>query len=294
MGGGAFYGDAAVKARACEDAGAAAHPGWNAGATDAEKQACVEAYGLTAAFLNLLVPAARAPYVEGSCAFLEGALRRVAPGADLDLVTRSWMQAVWRDPEVGVEPKLRGSPAGEPAAAIVALVERSGRSAVPREEWRRARSALIAAMKEATPEAEAYARVAAAMAWSLEAIPGVAGDVWLAWGRAVEAEHALAAGWDQPTQDMLLETLRRCMRSAFERCGALPADADEKQQAAHAAAVQTETDRLMVESGQAEGWRSLQAFWEGEYRTTVMDWRKRALKTIEDACEEPATAAARS
>ncbi|MNU29740.1 hypothetical protein D3C71_182170 [compost metagenome] len=279
-GAGAFRNDEAVKARALDDAAAGAHRGWATDATDADRQACAEAFGLTVGLVTLLSMSSRAPYLDGSCAFLRDALDDIRPGADLDRLLRRWMASVWTDPDYGIEGRLPGGAARDAAQAVVDLVRRSMGAPVARPEWRAARNALLAAMKDVPPAPAAFARVAAAMAWDLDAMPGVASDVWLAWDRAYEEEMGLAAGWPKSVQDEVTESYRACMREGYGAAPALAENAGEAAREAHEAAVRAATDRALEASGQGERWKALTAYWQSGVVENMGAWREHALGTI--------------
>ncbi|MGH7019394.1 MAG: hypothetical protein ACREEY_05925 [Brevundimonas sp.] len=236
--------------------------------------------------------ASLAPYMDGSCTYLRDVLGDIRPGADLDLLIRRWMVNAWTDPNFGGAGRLPEGPAQDAARVVMALVERASQGTVARSEWRSARNALLAAMKDLPPASAGFARVAAAMAWDLDAMPGVAADVWLAWDRAYEEELGQAAGWPKALQDEVTEIYRACNREGYAAAPPLSEGADDAERQAHEAVVQAGTNSALEASGEGERWRTLMAYWGGGVVEKMSAWREHALGTIRTAVEKDGRVAA--
>jgi len=279
---GAFNKDEALKAAALSDLSSGGHRGWATDATDEERDACVTTFGLTRSFVNLLSMASRAPYMDGSSAYLKTVLAGVEPGANLDRGVRGWMIAVWKDPRYGAATRIEGSGILAPAREVIGLVERSLVEEVARNAWRPSRNALLAALKEADPIMAGYGRVVAAMAWDLNAMPGVGADVWLAWERAIEGEVGHEGGWPPAQQEEVLELYRGAMREANAAVSALE-EVPQSERTAREAAVQAELDRRLASSSLGERWKNLMAFWQGGGIERLQTWRSHGLETLREA-----------
>nr|WP_295105808.1 hypothetical protein [uncultured Caulobacter sp.] len=278
----AYDGDPALKAKVINDVATDADRGWFINASLVERQETARAAHLDPAFVGLITTATLLPWPEGKTSAIE-AFEALAPGADTAGLVRDWMVEIYRHPSHGVARKL-AAPAGRQAAeAIVAMVEAGGPKS--RAVWKSARSTLLAA-PGLRPVERAYARVVAAMAWDIEASPGVASDVWIAWQHAVTTECDLGAGWDQESQNQISEALRKAMQQAFSEVAPPGQDATPQELKDHAVERQARIDELLAREGLDQDWRALSAYWENHLGPHLRGWRSTALATLCRACRE--------
>jgi hypothetical protein len=272
----AFYGSADAKAESVQEIAAGNfHPGWSCVATDEERDACAQKYGLAPAFINLVAHAANVPFHPESLPYLENALAHIRPGADTLASVRGWALSHWPD----VEKELAGTDAHAPALAIVRLVESSGSVGVPRQKWREARAAL-SAIKPRMPGKSAAIDYVNSMAWDLTVSPRATTDIWNALQACAVGPANFSAGWDKDAQDDVWEEYRRVLAHVGATLGL----------GAEQSLVQAQIQKELETSGYAQKFAKLLAHVE-VIRPLVESARERGLRSILEACAADSQAA---
>jgi hypothetical protein len=275
----AFHNQATVKAQARIDAQASTHPGWSCVATDIDRSACTEQFGLDPAFINLLALAA---WNAQSPAYLAQAIDLVPIGADTLASTRDWILRIWRDPKFGIRSKVAATAAHAPALEIIRLVEASAEEPISREAWRKARTALSAA-KAQTPVDAPVLDLVGAMAWDLAVTPRLTTDIWNAWEESIIGPVNRAAGWHKAAQDEVLEEVRRTLTLAGAKLGPRPDEAGEAT--SYEERHKAEVDSLLKAAGYAEKFEAMKAHFT-EITPLMMQWRETALQSVLDGCRD--------
>lgn len=276
---GAYRDDPALKTAAIADGAAAKHPGWTSVATDEERLACAEAFGLSPALVALMSCAPNVPHWPGATERLVTYLTAIPVGSDTLAIARGWAAARWLEPPFDVASRLADTPAAAIAQRIVEAVTAAERPSP--KAWRQMRSEL-GAVEGLTPTQRAYAAVAEAMAWDDADVFGVYVDVWKAWQEAIRIEHDQAAGWQQATQDEVQAALRDAFTLARERVTARLGDQAGTPEAQ--AAWMEEHGRIMAASPLAETHIALQRYWTEDLAPFFRDAHERGLDSILAAC----------
>jgi hypothetical protein len=178
-----------------------------------------ERFGFHPAFTLLVGALALDNRRDESTAFVSSLLEAVPSRADGLAAVRHWFLASW---DAELRAMLAGTAALEPAAAIVALVEKSLGEDLPTAAWRVARSALARVERPEDDPLLRHADVLLAMAWDLDRTPGAAGDVVQAWASAIMHASDREQGWTAElgrelgsARDTIQERVTAAVRAEF-------------------------------------------------------------------------------
>jgi len=276
----AFKGEVSLKEIALSDAREARHAGWSCVATDEERAACSERFGLDLSLINLLSHAFNVPYREASKEKLRRALSLVELGVDTRSLVRGWAINLWNQPRDGISYKLDGTPAYSSASEIIRLVETSGSVQVPRDAWRRARAELTRAVRS-TPQVAPYADVVSAMAWDFGTTPRVTTDIWDAWAFLPKRLSDDAEGWTKEKEDQVLEEVRRVTVLVNQELGPTPKDPEGVL--AYNQRRQQSVDAGLVASGYAASFADWLRHAES-LGPRMRDWYEAAEARLFEAC----------
>lgn len=285
-GDGAFHNDPAVKAAAIADGSEAKHPGWTSVATDEDRLACAEAFGLAPTLVALMSCGPNVPHWPGSTERLNAYLSAIPVGSDTLAIVRGWSTARWSEGPFDVASRLADTPAFAVAQRIVEAADPAASERPSPKAWRQMRAAL-GAVEGLTPTARAYADVVEAMAWDDSSVFGVHVDVWKAWREAIRIEHDQAAGWQQATQDEVIAARRDAFYVARERTVARFGEEHVSTPEGQAAWAE-ERDKIMAESPLAETAAALHRYWTEDLGPFYRDAHEKGLDTILAACRAEA------
>lgn len=278
---GAFRDDPALKAAAIADGGAAKHPGWTSVATDEDRLACAEAFGLSPTLVALLSCAPNVPHWPGSTERLTEYLTAIPLGSDTLAIARGWATARWSEKPFDVASRLADTPAFVVAQRIIEAADPSTAERPSPKAWRQMRAEL-GAVEGLTPTARAYAGVVEALAWDDAGVVGVFVDVWKAWQEAIRIEHDQAEGWQQATQDEVQAALRDAFTVARERItGRFGNDAETPEARA---AWMEEHGKIMAASPLADTHMALQRYWAEDLAPFFRAAHEQGLDSILAAC----------
>ncbi|EZP50021.1 hypothetical protein [Sphingomonas sp. RIT328] len=176
-------------------------------------------HGLDVAFVNLAMFLAI-----GDADHWRQLAGNLVPGHGTRRITVGWMDWLWSDPQSGAA-RLVCDPARRLDGEAVGALHRrdAAGDAVDRGEWRRVRYALSAIPDEG-PIAAAAIGVAAAAAWSLDAVPGAAADMILAWKELLFTEIDVALDWDEEKEAASAERRELMLAHAGEVARAADGD----------------------------------------------------------------------
>ncbi|MDK2760584.1 MAG: hypothetical protein KYX64_04420 [Sphingopyxis sp.] len=276
----AFRNDPALKARAIADIADTPHPGWTNVATDEDRLACAETFGLSANLISLLSVASNFPYWDGSKDFMLECLGAISVGTDSLDLARQWAVSRWYDGDHAVGPVLAGTPAHAVAKAVFIAAGDSGERTVASKTWRQFRTQLAAIEGLSPPEA-ANADIAAALAWDETVAIGVYADVWKAWQEAIRIGKDFAAGWSQESQDQILQEIRDASIEAHARVS--PRFGGEIVSEEAHAAQNTEINRILEASPLNQTRLALLEYWQSG-TPAMMATRETSLATVRAAC----------
>ncbi|MNU29748.1 hypothetical protein D3C71_182260 [compost metagenome] len=261
----------------------------------------VKAQNLHPALVRLLGILGQYGMDEEGRAFQIAALDALPVGADPLQAIRCWFLALWSHPAYSLAATLEGTDMLDPAEAIIALVKQSRAEPVDRQTWRKARSALIAAMEAPAVEKEtnddeasqnetaSLADPILSMAWDLEQTPGAASDVANASGGRI-FWNAHAHDHDQFTEtesEALMASYRQFHEQAVESIGELtPGDAEQY------AAYQTALDGLWAKAPEAQALKTRSDERQERVKAISAAWRQAARNALLDCIKTPSASTA--
>jgi hypothetical protein len=276
----AYLDDPEVKQAALERASSSDSTGWAVEDSDEQRMHCAVRFGLSESLLNLLTHAFHIPYGEHAKSKLSTALAAIAPGADTLALVRDWVLGIWHSE---VKRHVAGTPAEQPAAELMRLVEATAGGHVPRDTLRRARRA-VAGQAGHDPDLDPFLELLTAMGWDLAASPRATTDIWNMWEATVTAPLNRAAGWEQAVQDDVIQAVRDAHIAVHAQIGAPPQEADGA--AAYGARSKELVHAELAANGNLERFEALQSHIMSELMPAMKQWRATAEKSIFEACRK--------
>ena len=276
----AFKGDTEVKTAAIAEATGSTAQAWAVEATDDERQACAERFGLDLSLLSLLSHAFHVPYGERAIEKLQTALTAIPVGADSLAIVRSWVLQIWECAD-GLKKQVQGTPLQQPAQEVVELVRRSAIENLSRDVWRRAR----ACVNKVASDHEALAPLAeliTAMGWDLKSSPRAVVDIWNAWSESVSIPLNNAAGFPKHLQDEVFDVVRESHVAASVEVGRH--DPTKESAAAHQQRSAEVVQRLVAERGYGEIFDAMQRHFGATLVPALQAWHARAERSVTEAC----------
>lgn len=155
-------------------------------------------YGLDPGLVRLVAGLGGDPLDTDVQRFVTEVVKALPLGGKIDDVASDWLLWTWDHGLVSLADRLAGTAVEAPARAVLELLRANRETPVEQTRFRQARNAVRKAAEQA-PACVEFAEVVQAMAWDCKRMPGVIGDVVLAWSSAIRQDSLQASGW---TKDM--------------------------------------------------------------------------------------------